>query len=131
MASLVGLVGIVGLSFALLDDWLERRMPHPTSRRSPVAWLYAGVALIGTVLVLPLTLAVLLLSGNPSTTVLGIALVITGLATLAWWIRRRGGRVEPTASEILVGRGGLLALTVVGLVALIPELAGALGLGRA
>ncbi len=131
VASLIGLIAIIGVMFALVDDWLDRRLPHPVSRRSPVPWLYAGVAVMGTVLVLPIVVLGFLLSSEPSVVVIGIAIVTTGLATLAWWVRRWEGQVAPTSRTILVGRAGLLVMVVVGIVALAPELATALGLERA
>ena len=47
VALLVALVGLSGLSIAILDSWLDRRLPHAvTGRKGPVAF-YATVTFMG------------------------------------------------------------------------------------
>ena len=60
---LVGLVGLVGFSIAIVDDVLEARLPHPPRGvgRSTIAYLI--VTLLGLVLILPPTVGILL--GGP------------------------------------------------------------------
>ena len=59
---LVALVGLIGLSIALLDSWLDRRLPHAVTGRKGPAVFYATVTLMGAVLVLPFVLLLFLTS---------------------------------------------------------------------
>jgi hypothetical protein len=58
----------------------------------------------------------------------GVALLATGAATIAWWaLRLRGDPSQPRDLRI-AGRAALLASVVLGTAALVPEMAGALGI---
>ena len=96
---LIGLVGLVGFSIALVDDALETRLPHPPRGigRSTIAYLI--VTLLGLALILPPTVGILL--GGPEYNApvrAGWALAVAGVCTLAWWVLRvRGDSTPPRA----------------------------------
>jgi hypothetical protein len=58
----------------------------------------------------------------------GISLVVTGIATLAWWRERSRGRDHPSRWVRTAGQGGLLAAVAFGFVMVAMDGAGALGL---
>jgi hypothetical protein len=121
VAMLIALVALAGLTIALLDDWLDRRLP-PANASGRADTTYAIVAGTGGVLIFP----VVLVSYLSEETLLGLALVAVGLATLAWWSVRMSGRARP-ATLLIAGRLALLAAVAIGAVELAPEVAGALG----
>lgn len=125
VAILIAVIALTGAAVALVDAWLEQRLPTPSSvtTRSAIAYaLLAGVGmLLAAVMVVPAYFDGKLLS-------IGIALVVTGLATLAWWAQRARGASTPAAWTVALGRIGLGAAVVVGYATLLPDLAGALGL---
>lgn len=101
VALLVALVGSIGLSIALLDSWLDRRLPHAVTGRKGPAAFYAAVAMMGAVLVLPVVLLVFLTSDEYQLPLrAGYALLVVGLCTAAWWgLRIRGRRARHRASS--------------------------------
>jgi hypothetical protein len=122
---LIGLIAVLGLTIALLDDVLERRLPRVGPAPSKVLFGYAVVASIGLVFVVPIAGAYL---GEPLTFPMGVALLAAGAATIAWWaLRLRGDPSQPRNLRI-AGRAALLASVVLGTAALVPEMAGALGI---
>lgn len=125
VAMLIALVALIGLSIALVDGWLDRRLPHATSARTGAAMLYVIVTLLGAVLVLPLVV-----SGYfaPESRWVGIALVVIGLATVYRWVLRFRGHPRPTTILTIAGRTALLAAVVLGFAAAVPEISGALGM---
>ncbi len=122
---LVGLVGLVGLSVSLVDEWLDRRLPVAASVTSRPTLAYTAISLVGALLILPLTLAAFLGDGmRPA----GLGLVVVGLATLRWWVLRYRGVPRPPAGLIALGRLSLFATVALGFAAELPEIAGALGI---
>ena len=91
-----------------------------------MAFVYA-VLIASGLLVLPLAVGIYF--GNPSTVPMAIALLATGAATVAWWGLRLRGQRNPPRDLLLAGRMALLATVVLGTVALVPEVAEALGIG--
>ena len=57
----------------------------------------------------------------------GLSLVATGVATMAWWLERGRGRERPSTGVRLAGQGGLLAAVVLGFASLAADAAAALG----
>lgn len=129
VASLVGLVGLIGLSIALLDGWLDRRLPHAISgRRMPVT-AYGIVALLGALLIFPFVLLVFLASDAYGASVrAGFALLVVGLCTVAWWLLRLRGRSMVPSGLVIVGRAALLVTVVLGLLTELPHISRAIGL---
>ncbi len=131
VAMLLGLVGLVGFSIARVDDFLERRLPHPPPEvgRSTIAYLI--VTLIGLALIVPPTVGLLL--GGPeyhAAIRAGWALVVAGVCTLTWWwLRVHGGSTPPRALR-LVGAGSVLSAVILGVVTSLPQVTGAVGLPR-
>lgn len=124
VAMLVGLVAAIGLVLALLDEWLDGRLPPPGTEKRGLAFAYA-ILIAGGLLLLPLVLGAFF--GGRSGVAVGLALVATGLATVAWWVLRFRGLARPPGRLVMVGRASLLAAVVLGTAALLPEIAEALG----
>jgi hypothetical protein len=128
LALLVALVGLIGLSIALLDGWLDRRLPHAvTGRRGPAAF-YAIVTLVGAVLVLPFVLLIFLTSDEYQLPLrAGYALFVVGLCTATWWGLRVRGRVSAPQGLVIAGRGALLVAVILGVLTSLPHISRALG----
>lgn len=123
VAMLVALVALAGLSIALVDGWLERRMPRPGSSTRTDA-LYVVLTLAGGLLILP----IVILGYFDADARLGLALVAVGLATLAWWVLRFTARAAQRPIVLIAGRGALLVALAFGVLDLAPEVAAALGI---
>jgi len=128
VALLVALVGLIGLSIALLDSWLDRRLPHAvTARKGPVVF-YATVTLMGAVLVLPFVLLVFLTSDEYQLPLrAGYALLVVGLCTATWWGLRVRGRVTAPRGLVIAARGALLVAIILGMLTSAPHISRALG----
>jgi hypothetical protein len=120
VAMLIGLLAVAGLSIALLDSWLDRRLPRAVGSMR-VGGLYLAISIAGGLLILPIVVSL-----YQATPWLELALVAVGVATLAWWAQRASSRPEPTASLQVLGRAALLVAVVVGALYLVPEVVEAL-----
>ena len=119
---LLALVAMAGFVIAGVDGWLERRLPKAgVSSRADGAYL--ALAIAGGVLVFPFVVAGYLGEERP----LGLALVAVGVATLIHWALRAQGRAAPPAWLVIAGRGSLFVAVVLGVLALAPDVASALG----
>ena len=128
VALLVALVGLIGLSIALVDSWLDRRLPRAVLGRNALAVLYATVTLFGAVLVLPFVLLVLLASDEYALPLrAGYALVVVGLSTAAWWVLRIRGRGSTPWGLMVAARAALLVAVILGILTTAPHLSRALG----
>ncbi len=128
VAMLVALVGLIGLSIALLDSWLDRRLPHAVIGRNRPAVLYATVALAGAVLVLPVVLLVFLTSDEYRLPLrAGYGLLAVGLCTATWWGLRMRGRGHAPRGLVAMARGALLVAVVLGVLTTVPHISLALG----
>jgi hypothetical protein len=58
----------------------------------------------------------------------GFSLVVTGIATLAWWYERTRGHDRPSPWVRAAGRGGLVAAVAFGFVMVAMDASAALGL---
>jgi hypothetical protein len=125
---LVGLVGVIGLSIALLDSWLDRRLPHAiTGERRPAAF-YAIVTLMGAVLVLPFVLLVLLTSDEYQLPLrAGYALLAVGLCTAVSWGLRVRGRWTAPRGLVFAAQGALVVAVILGLLTTLPHITRAIG----
>ncbi len=123
VALLVGVIALIGAGVAALDAWLDGRLPYPTSGASPSTAAYGMLAGLGGLLA---ALMIVPAYFVPALRPVGIALVVTGAATVAWWIQRTRGVEAPRAWTIIVGRTGLAAAVVIGFITLAPDLAVAL-----
>ena len=128
IGSLIALVALVGLTVPLTDDWLDRRLPHTTSGRSWMTWLYAIIALLGALLVFPIVIGSYLFTAHEATARVGLALLVVGLSTLLWWVLRIRGETHPPTIVTIVGRTALLVAVVLGFAATVPEVSIALGI---
>jgi len=128
VALLVALVGLIGLSIALLDSWLDRRLPHAVRGRKGPAVFYATVTLMGAVLVLPFVLLVFLASDEYQLPLrAGYALLVVGLCTATWWGLRVRGRVNAPRGLVIAARGALLVAVMLGVLTSAPHISRALG----
>ncbi len=122
---LLALVAMTAPAMAVVDGWLDRRLPHAVRGTSSVAILYTALAVVGVVL--GSVVAIQSLSGQEAqpfaVTVLG-----AGAVTIYWWTQRVQGAGAPTRGMLIAGRTFLVAGTALGYIRLAPELAGALGL---
>ena len=129
VALLVGLVGLVGFSIALVDGALDARLPHPLRGITISGTVYLIVTLTGLVLILPLVIAALLDHLEYYAPIrAGWALAVVGACTLTWWALRVNGRSTPPRSLRLVGTASLLVAVVLGVVTSLPHLLGAVGM---
>ena len=108
---LVVLVMLVGLAIALVDAWLDRRLPHVSSLESRPAGVYSVVTVLGLLIGLPLVVPAYF---GQEQVRLGIALVVLGVATLATWLYRVR-RLETPPVVAAFGYGGLAVAVVIGL----------------
>jgi hypothetical protein len=124
VAMLIVLVALFGLALALLDDWLDRRLPAAGTESDARRFAYA-LLIGGGLLILPLVVGGFF---DGQKFPIGLALVATGLATVAWWVQRARGLVRPTRWLLVTGRAALLAAVVLGTAVLVPEVKEALAL---
>jgi hypothetical protein len=125
---LVALVGLIGLSIALLDSWLDRRLPHAVTGRKGPAVFYAIVTLTGAVLVVPFVLLLFLTSDEYQLPLrAGYALLVVGLCTATWWGLRLRGRVSTPRGLVIAARGAVLVAVVLGVLTSLPHITRALG----
>jgi hypothetical protein len=128
VAMLVALVGMIGLSIALLDRWLDRRLPHAVRGQKGPAAFYAIVTLLGAVLVLPFVLLVFLTSDEYQLPLrAGVPLVVVGLCTAAWWGLRIRGPVRARRSLVIAARGAIVVAVILGVLTTLPHVSLALG----
>lgn len=124
VAMLMCLVAAVGSATALLADWLDRRLPPAGTESSGQAFGYALFIAAG-VLMMPIVVVSFL--DPPDKALTGLALVATGLATVAWWVLRFRGAARPPGRLVTIGRASLLVAVVAGSARLLPEIVEALG----
>ena len=121
---LLGLVGLVGASMAVLDAWLDRRLPRPRSAVDGAGGVYIVISAIGAVFAVGVVATYLDAALRP----VGIALVVSGLATVSWWYLRLRGADRPPLMLRLLGSGSVIAAVVLGFVLELPHIRLALGL---
>jgi hypothetical protein len=112
---LLGLVAVAGFAFAVVDGWLDRRLPTASGRRSQAVAAYALMILAG----LPFLILMVRIFLEPGFAVRdapigsGVAVLVVGLVTVAaWGTRIATGRREPPQALRLIG-GASLAVAVV------------------
>jgi hypothetical protein len=129
VALLVGLVGLVGFSLAIVDQALDARLPHPTGGIGISTTAYLVVTLIGLLLILPLTVVILMDQTEYDAPIrAGWALAVVGACTLTWWLLRVRGRASPPKALWVAGTVSLLAAVVLGFVTSLPHILGAAGM---
>jgi hypothetical protein len=120
---LLALVALAGLAIAIFDGWLDDHLPAASASTTADA-IYLALALAGAGLILPIVLGLYLFEE----TALGVALVACGGATLIHWTRRFQRRSPSPRWLVVAGRGSLFVAAALGLLALGPDVALALGL---
>ncbi len=119
---LLVLVALAGLTISLVDGWLDRRIPAAGASASADG-IYLALTAAGGGLILPIVLAGYLGEERP----LGLALVGVGVATLLRWTLRYQRRPSTPGWLVIAGRGSLLVAVLLGVLALAPDVASALG----
>jgi hypothetical protein len=126
LAMLIGLVAILGVAVALIDDVLERRSPAAPAasvRTRALYWIFLAVGLV----LAPMAVMAYFSSESPGfqpPADVGVAMLLVGAATLTWWtLRVRDGRTEPPFALLVVARGALLVAVVLGGARLAREVA--------
>ena len=119
---LLALVALAGLTIAGFDAWLDRRLPG-AGVSGPADGAYLALTVAGGVLIFPIVVAAYLGDERP----LGLALVGVGVATLVHWTLRFQRQSAFPTWLVVAGRGGLVVAVVLGVVALAPDVASALG----
>lgn len=119
---LLGLVAVAGLVISLVDSWLDRRLPAANASASADG-VYLALSLAGGGLLFPIVVASYVFGEGP----LGMAIVATGLATLVFWVRRYQRETPRPPWLVVAGRGSLIAAMVLGTIAVLPDVAAALG----
>jgi hypothetical protein len=120
---LLGLIGLVGASMAVVDAWLDRRLPQARSVTSAATGVYAALSIVGAFFAVGVAATFL---GGPFRPA-GLALLVTGIATLAWWFLRLRGAERPPLPLRLLGSGSVIAAVVLGLLIELPQVRVALG----
>jgi hypothetical protein len=121
---LLGLVGLVGASMAVVDAWLDRRLPRPPSASVEAGAIYSIISVIGALVAVGVVAMFLDDKLRPA----GITLLISGIATLSWWYLRYRGAERPPPMLRLLGSGSVIAAVVLGFALLVPHIRLALGL---
>jgi hypothetical protein len=115
LAMLIGLVAILGVAVALVDDLLEHRSPAAATASMRARALYWSFLAIGLVLT-PLAVGAYFSSESPGfrpPADVGLAMLIVGAATLTrWTLRVRDGRTQPPLALVVVARGALLVAVI-------------------
>ena len=122
VALLLALVALAGLTIAAFDAWLDRRLPG-AGASGPADAVYLTLTVAGGVLIFPIVVAGYLGEERP----LGLALLAVGLATIIHWAIRYRHRPAAPTWLVVAGRGSLLVAVVLGVLALAPDVASALG----
>lgn len=125
VASLVVLVALVGPGLVLADAWLDGRLPRPRSTDRRTIWVYTALLLVGLLIFgLVVVPAYFAAPRFP----LGVVLATIGVATLATWSARIRGDTPLPTWPMVVGRIGIAAIVLVGIVIVVPDLLRVLGL---
>ena len=126
VASLVTLVALFGPTIVLAERWLESRLPHAASDDQRIVAGYGLVTMLGLTLTLLAVVPAYL--GSDDMRLPGFALVVAGLATIAWWRARVVNRPLPPWVSPLA-RLAIVVAVVSGLVVAFGEVTEALRRG--
>jgi hypothetical protein len=130
VASLIGLVAIIGFLFAIVDSGLEHVLPRadgPARPIRPATVVYALLSIVGAVLIAPMVALAYLTSKDLPTVLMGLLIGATAVATVVSWSRQVRGLPPRPPRVLLAGRLSLAAAVALGYVTIIPEVAEALG----
>lgn len=124
IASLLGLVALVGPMLVAVDHWLDGRLPRPRASDRGTIGVYIAITAVGALLTVLGTVPTYL---SPRAFPVGVALLATGVATLVWWAAHvRGMDAAPWVRRL--GRIGVAAVVVAGFAISVPDVLRVLGL---
>jgi hypothetical protein len=130
IVSLIGLVGIIGFLFAILDSGLDRVLPPadgPTRPVRPATAVYALLSVVGAVLIAPMVAIAYLTSKDLPTVLMGLLIGAIAIITVVSWSRQVRGLPPRPPRVLLAGRLSLAVAVAFGYVTIVPEVAQALG----
>ena len=134
VALLIALAGLAGVVVSLVDEALGRRLPPIGSATPGVLAGYRLLAATG-LLFLPFPVGAFFTSDSPAfrpPAVLGLLMIVVGLATLARWVTRiRVGHDRPPLVLAVVARVALLAAAVVGAARVVADASAVIASGPA
>ncbi len=133
IAMLLGLIAIFGFALALVDDRLDRLLPPASRTPRGLVLGYAAIVLVGAALILPLAVGFYFSRevcgcGEPPVAI-GLALLVAGATTVAWWVARARGRRQPATSLAVVGGLAVVTGVAFGTLRLAEEVGRILGRG--
>lgn len=129
VALLLALVFAVGFSMAVVDGWLDRRMPHSVLGDDASAAGYLAITFLGLFLILPLVVAAMISEPYYRAPIrAGWGLAVVGVCTLAWWVLRARGRTEPPRALAVIGGVSLVVTAVLGMLTILPHVRVAMGM---
>jgi hypothetical protein len=125
VVSLLALVASTAPAVALVDGWLDRRLPRTASLSTPAGIGYLSFAALGALLG---GLAFVRGAMTPDTAQpLSLTVVLVGVVTVVWWGARVAGRQVPSTVHRAVAWAVLLGGVAFGAIKMLQELRGALG----
>lgn len=122
---IVVFTALLGFTVAVIDGWLDGRLPRAVAAGSAPANAYTTLTIVGLALAAPIILPSFLIGDLRW---VGLSLVVTGIATLAWWYERAHGRQQPSRWVRTAGHGGLVAAVIFGSIMVAMDGSAALGL---
>jgi hypothetical protein len=126
---LIGLVGLVGFSIALVDGALDARLPRSPRAIGISTTVYLIVTLLGLVVIVPLVVAILLDQPDYAAPIrAGWALAVVGACTFTWWVLRVTGRPARPKALQMAGRVSLVVAVALGVVTSLPHVLSAAGI---
>ena len=124
IATLIGLIAAFGLVYPVVDEWLDRHLP-PAGASGRVLTMYAAPVVMGSVLILPIAVGFYFSRDvcrcSESSWPMGLAIVVAGFATVAWWLARAKGASRPPTITAIVGALAVVAGVGLGLVQLVGQ----------
>lgn len=128
VALLIGLVGLVGASMAVVDDALDARLPRSRDGFGASTGAYLVITVLGLVLILPVAILMLLAQDEYDAAIrAGWGLLAVGGCTVTWWGLRIIGRTTQPRALRIAASVALAAAVALGLATGLPAVLGAVG----
>jgi hypothetical protein len=125
VGALLALIALIPPVLALVDRWLEARLPHADDVESGAMRGYLLLVVTGAILG-GLLIAPMLVDRRSQP--FAATVLVLGVLTLLWWRERLAGRAEPSGWLTSAARAVLVGGTVVGFAVLWDDLSAALAI---